>query len=115
MTIMAGSTAIKIYFSPLSHLARDSEEPSGATQKTTERKSYDSYVVSYYSGGKRIRSRFNSFSEARDKADAVKATLLNDDSAALKITGQDSLIYARAKNIINHLGIPLDQMANRYS
>jgi integrase len=72
-------------------------------------------VVSYYSGGKRIRSRFNSFPEARDKANAVKTALLNDDSTALQITGEDSLIYARAKNIVSHLRIALDQMAKEYA
>ena len=103
MTIMAGSTAIKIYFSPLS-------APDSPTAK-----SYDSYVVSYYSGGKRVRCRFNSLTEAKDKANAVKTSLLNDDATALQITGEDSLIYARAKNIVSHLGIPLDQMAREYA
>ena len=54
ITIMAGSTAIKIYLDPLQGEGIQSGKSKTAA---TDAKSYDSYVVSYYQGGKRIRMR----------------------------------------------------------
>lgn len=113
ISVMAGATAIKIYRSPLKVPASPSE-PAVLSTDAPAPKSYDSYIVSYYKGGQRLRSRFNSLQQARDKADAVRTALLNEDSTALHLTGQDSVIYARAKNLIDHLGVSLDQVAQEY-
>jgi len=112
ITVMAGSTAIKIYRSPLKVPAPPStgDAPAGGSDS----KSYDSYVVAYYRGGQRLRSRFSTLQEARDKADAIRTTVLNEDTTALQLTGQDSVIYARAKNLIAEFGIGLDQVAQEY-
>ncbi len=71
-------------------------------------------MVAYYRGGQRLRSRFSTLQEARDKADSVRTALLNEDTPALQLTGQDSVIYARAKNLIADFGIGLDQLAQEY-
>lgn len=99
ITVTAGGTAIKIYRSPL---------------KGSDSKRYDSYIVAYYRGGNRLRCRFSTLQEARDKADSVRTALLNEDTTALQLTGQDSVIYARAKNLIAGFGIGLDQVAQEY-
>ena len=113
ITIMAGGTAIKIYRSPLKS-PTTSTEPGIPAPDNAQPKSYDSYVVAYYQGGRRLRSRFNSLQQARDKADAVRTAFLNEDSTALQLTGQDSMIYVRAKNLIARLGVSLDQVAQEY-
>ncbi len=105
ITIMAGSTAIRIYLDPLKAAGPESSE---------EGKSYASYVVSYYQGGKRIRTRHNSLQSAKDKADSIKTAILNNDTTALTLKGEDSLIYARAKNLIAPFGVSLDELAKEY-
>lgn len=114
ITIMAGATAIRIYRSPVKPSKPkplDLAAPDTTAAKEPKSKTYDSYVLSYYSGGKRIRTRFNELQQARDKADAIKTSLLNEDSTALQLTGEDALIYARAKMLTSHLGLALDQLA----
>ena len=111
ITIMAGSTAIKIYLDPLQGEGIQSGKSKTAA---TDAKSYDSYVVSYYQGGKRIRTRHNSLQSARDKADSIKTAVLNDDMTALTLKGEDSVIYARAKNLVAPFGVALDEIAKEY-
>jgi integrase len=112
ITVMAGGTAIKIYRSPLKVPA--SPPPGDSPVGSSETKSYDSYVVAYYRGSQRLRRRFSTLQEARDNADSVRTALLNEDTTALQLTGQDSVIYARAKNLIAEFGIGLDQVAQEY-
>jgi hypothetical protein len=113
ITIMAGSTAIKIYLDPLK---ASSPEPSKTTSADfDDSKTYNSYVVSYYQGGKRIRIRKNSLQAARDKADSIKTAILNEDTTALTLKGEDMIIYSRAKKLINHLGVSLDEVAKEYA
>jgi len=112
ITILAGSTAIRIYLDPLKPTAQESTKSTSS--KSDAGKSYDSYVVSYYQGGKRIRTRHNSLQSARDKADSIKTAILNDDTTALTLKGEDSLIYARAKNLITTFGVSLDEVAKEF-
>jgi len=112
ITIMAGSSAIRIYFNPLK---AERSQAGNSTSAASDAKSYDSYVVTYYQGGKRIRTRHNSLQSARDKADSIKTAILNDNTTALTLKGEDSIIYARAKNLIKHLGVSLDEVAKEYA
>ena len=112
ITIMAGSTAIKIYRSPLKVPA--SQPPVDAPSAAAGAKSYDSYIVSYYRGSERLRTRFSTLQAARDKANSIRTVLLNEDTTALQLTGEDSVIYVRAKNLIDEFGIGLDQVAQEY-
>jgi hypothetical protein len=75
ITLKAGATAIKIYYSP-HRVQLDSEE-----------RQYDSYLVSYYRGEKRFRTRFNSLEDAETEAQGIQTSILNEDLAALKLTG----------------------------
>lgn len=114
LTIMAGSTAIKIYRNPLkTPKPKETVQPEPA--KKSKLKSYDSFLVTYYQGGKRLRTRHNSLQSAQDKADAIRAAIMNDDLTALTLKGEDSVIYARAKNLISHLGVGLDEVAKQYA
>jgi integrase len=111
---MAGATAIKIYRSPLKTPKPKPADPTAPVvevAKVPEIKTYESYVLSYYSAGKRTRIRFNDLQAARDRADAIKSSLVNDDATALKLTGEDSMIYARAKTLTSHLNLSLDLIA----
>lgn len=112
ITIRAGSTAIRIYLDPLKSVGSEPGQVPATDNESS--KSYNSYVVSYYQGGKRIRTRHNSLQSARDKADSIKIATLNADTTALTLRGEDSVIYARAKNLINHLDVSLDEVAKEY-
>lgn len=111
ITIMAGGTAIRIYLDPLK--AADAK-PGSTSAGANECKTYNSYVVSYYQSGKRVRTRHNSLQLARDKADSVKIAILNGDLTALTLKGEDSVIYSRAKNLLTGLGMSLDEVAKEY-
>jgi len=114
----AGSTVIRIYLDPLKSSGSDvngTAAPENGNGAEKEGKTYNSYVVSYYQGRKRLRTRHSSLKAARDKANAVKTAIVNDDLTALTLKGEDSVIYARAKNLISHLGVALDEVAKQYA
>lgn len=115
--IKAGSTVIRIYEDPLKSSSKTNGKAASENDDEAEEetKTYNSYVVSYYQSGKRLRTRHRSLKAARDKANAVKTAILNDDLTALSLKGQDSVIYARAKNLISHLGVSLDEVAKQYA
>lgn len=97
--IKAGSTTITIFRSPL---------------KTGE-KEYDSYVLSYYEGNKRIRRRFSDYATAKVEGSRVAAKLINTDTRALQLTGEDARIFSRAKEAVKDLQVPLDLVAVEYA
>lgn len=117
VTIMAGATAIKIYRSPLTikPAAQDQNAQASTASGAPKIKAYDSYVVAYYRGGERIRCRFNSLQEARDKANAIQTQLLNNDLVALNLTGKDSLVFTQATAIAKKFGLTLDQLAREFA
>jgi len=97
--IKAGSTTITIFQSPLK----------------TEDKEYDSYVLSYYEGNKRIRRRFSDYGTAKLEGGRVAAKLINTDTRALQLTGEDARIFSRAKEAVSDLQVPLDLVAVEYA
>lgn len=103
ITLKAGSTAIKIYYDPQS------------IRRSGEEKKYHSYVVSYYLGEKRCRSRFNSLEDARTEAQRIQTRILNQDVAALQLSGNDRAIYARSLESIQKFGLALDVVAAEYA
>ena len=116
ITIKAGATAIKIYRSPLRvPVALDPQAapgPAGAVPKVTI---YDSYVVVFYRGGKRVRHRFNALDLAQAEAARLRASLLNEDSAGFQITGDDLLAYTQASHLAQTFDLSLDQLAKEYA
>jgi integrase len=103
ITLKAGATAIKIYYSP------------HRVQLQSKERQYDSYVVSYYRGEKRFRARFNSLEDAETEAQRIQTSILNEDLAALQLTGRDRLVYARAQEVAEKIGVDLDVMAKEYA
>jgi hypothetical protein len=100
MSVKAGSTAIKIYKSPLTNKAW---------------KKYDSYLVCYHRGGDRIRSRQKTLTAAKDEAHRIATKIKNEDLEALKLTGADRLAYIQASKIAQDSGLSLDLMAKQYA
>ncbi len=97
--IKAGATTVTIFRSPVKKHS----------------KTYNSYVLSYYEGLTRIRRRFNDYETARAEAGRVVANLINTDTRALELTGEDARIVSRAKEALAHLNLPLDLVAVEYA
>jgi integrase len=110
ITIKAGSTLLRIYRNPL----RIRRVTAGGVLEN-DRKEYDSYVVSYYRGGKRQRTRFKSLDSAKTEADRIRTLILNEDLVALQLTGRDRVIYARANETAGRLGFALDAIAAEFA
>ena len=116
ITIKAGATAIKIYRSPLRvPVAPDPQAAPGPAGAEPEVTTYDSYVVVFYRGGKRVRHRFNALDLAQAEAARLRASLLNEDSAGLQITGDDLLAYTQASHLAQAFDLSLDQLAKEYA
>ena len=115
ITVKAGATAIKIYRSP--QLVKVAAEPNArpAPGKKTKVVTYDSYVVVHYRGGQRHRQRCKSLELAQTEAARVRASLLNEDTAGLQITGTDLVAYNQACHIAKGFGISTDQLAKEYA
>jgi integrase len=84
-------------------------------QLDSEKRQYDSYLVSYYRGGRRFRTRFNLLESAETEAQRIQTLILNEDLAALQLTGRDRLIYVRAKDVVDKSEVDLDVMAKEYA
>ena len=115
ITVKAGATAIKIYRSPqLVKIAAEANAPTVAGKKPKV-VTYDSYVVVHYRGGQRHRQRCKSLELAQTEAARVRASLLNEDTAGLQITGTDLVAYNQAGHIAKGFGISTDQLAKEYA
>src|SRR5687767_14930389 len=108
ITIKAGSTPLKIYFAPLKI-----KIPKNDGQ-ALKYKRYDSFLVSYYRGGKRVRLRFNTLEDAQTKAQTIQTAILNEELSVLELTGKDLLIYSEANTLAKELGVSLDVLAKEY-
>ncbi len=115
ITIKAGATAIKIYRSPQQVKVAPKANARPASGRKAKVVTYDSYVVVHYRGGNRQRQRFKSLELAQTEAARVRASLLNEDSAGLQITGTDLVAYNQACHIAKGFGISPDQLAKEYA
>ena len=72
-----GSTVVKIYETP--------------------NKGFESFTLSYWSGGKRKRKTFSNLIEAKKEADRIAAIMTRgSDQNVLKLTSNDRAAYLRA-------------------
>jgi integrase len=105
--IKAGGTVIRIYSSPQVVRVKKGE--------LLEERQYQSFVVAYYRGGTRHRHRFNSLEDAQTEAERIQTKILNEDLAALQLSGSDRLAYVHASDLAKKFGVPLDLMAKEYT
>jgi hypothetical protein len=95
ISIRRGSASVKIY---------------------REKKSSGIYFrVSFYAGGKRCGLNFADLDTAKTEAAAKAFQLSRGDVDAVKITGQDRVVYGRALEAIRPFGVELDSAALEYA
>ena len=91
ITVKRGSVSVKIYHTP--------------TRK------WDSYTVTHYQDGKRIRALFSDLGKARTEAESIATRLGNVEADVLTLTSADRAGHLRARSFLDPLGIPIETAA----
>jgi integrase len=94
IAVRQGSVVVKIYRTP-SH-------------------GCDSYTLSYYQDGVRKRPTFTELQAARDEANVIVNRLGNSDADILTLTSADRSAYLRARQLLDPLGVPVENAAAEF-
>lgn len=118
--IKAGGSLIRILRDPVRVPRRRPNEAAPPRGKSARRrkathKEYNSFLVYYYKGSRRIRIRRGSYEKARAVADEIAVQLRNDDSAAQQISGREQRVYLAALDNLRGLDTPLDHATKEYA
>ena len=105
---------LKIPIPPLSDAeAAPASSPKGkagsAKAPAKKFRKYDSYLVEYYDGSKRMRVRRSSFPKAMNLIESLKIKFLNGKTDALQFEGRDQLIYQSAVEQLKSLKRPVEK------
>lgn len=121
MEFWAGGSQIRILRDPqkIPIKPRAADPLDQATKKRRKKpgkkfRRYDSYLVEYYDGSKRIRLRRASFQKAMGLVETLKIKFLNGKVDALQLEGRDQHIYLSAVEQLKGLGLTLDQAVGEY-
>src|SRR2546429_4486230 len=83
---------------------------------TKNGKAYDEFKLVYRDAdGKRRFESFADYADARNRADAVNATLSKGDIQAISLTNEDRLVYLRAVDSVKPTGLALDIAAAQFA
>ena len=91
IVVRQGSVVVKIYRTPT--------------------RGCESYTLSYYQDGIRKRPTFSSLPAARHEANLIVGRLGSTDSDVLTLTSADRSAYLRARQLLDPLGIPVENAA----
>jgi integrase len=93
--IKRGSASIKVYYTPT--------------------RGFDSYTLSYWIDGKRFRPAFASLEEAKREANEIAARLTAGETEAASMPREDRAAYARAIQLLQPTGVPLELAAGKFA
>lgn len=108
ITVKAAGRVIKIYHDPVVHHIESCDAAENCNCKK-----YDSFVVSYRVGLKRIRIRRSTMAEARLKASEAKKQFQNEETEALLLSGKDRRAFIAAKECLGD--VPLERAAHDFA
>ena len=91
ITVKRGSVSVKIYHTPT--------------------RNWDSYTVTHYQDGKRVRALFADLGKARTEAETIATRLGNVEADVLTLTSADRAGHLRARSFLDPLGIPIETAA----
>ncbi len=74
----------------------------------------EAYTLSYYQDGVRKRPTFTELRAARDEANVIVNRLGNSDADVLTLTSADRSAYLRARQLLDPLGIPVENAAAEF-
>lgn len=98
VVIPAGGSVVKIYPAKVRH----------PDKKGMEGESYDSFLVTYYEGGKRVQIRRTPFDVAYAKAKEIADTIREADYDSIHLSGRDRRIFLAAQERLAPLKMDLD-------
>ena len=115
--IKFGGSVVRIVRDPLRIPLKQSASSEGGTPKKNQptHRTYDSYVVEYFVGPKRMRVRRSTYAKAMAHADEVGVKLLNNEIESLKITGADRRAYLIALENLKGLDMRLDHVTKEFA
>jgi len=96
--IKAGGSVIKIYPAKVKHSGQPGEKDEV----------YESFLVTYYEGGKRIQVRRAPYEAAYKKAKEIADAIKESDYESIQLSGRDRRIYLAAQEKIAPLKLDLD-------
>ena len=79
-----------------------------------KRRSYTAFTVAYYQNGKRQRSVFGNFDDARKAAQEIALKIAHGRVNVEELTGADRESYIAALNLLLPLGVPLHSAVEGY-
>jgi integrase len=94
IVVKQGSVTVKIYRTPT--------------------RGCDSYTLSYYQDGVRKRPTFTTLPAARNEANIIVGRLGNTDADVLTLTSADRSAYLRARQLLDPLGIHVENAAAEF-
>ncbi|MFT4588588.1 MAG: integrase [Limisphaerales bacterium] len=94
-SVKRGSAVVKIYFTPT--------------------KGCDSFTISFWAGGKRVRRTFSTFETAKFEAEKAANQLTTGDIDVLTLKSQDRAAYLRAKQNLEPIGAALETATAEYA
>ncbi len=94
IVVRQGSVTVKIYRTPT--------------------RGCDAYTLSYYQDGVRKRPTFTRLQAARDEANVIANRLGNSDADVLTLTSADRSAYLRVRQLLDPLGIPVENAAAEF-
>ncbi len=100
----AGGIIFRIYFAPLTKLQNDNTQ-----------KEYESYLVKYYEGARRVSNRRSSWPEVETLIEEVVTARRQQDPERLELTGLDRRVYLAAVEALKPVGKTVDLAAIDYS
>jgi integrase len=74
----------------------------------------EAFTLSYYQDGVRKRPTFTQLQAARDEASIIVNRLGNSDADVLTLTSADRSAYLRARQLLDPLGIPVENAAAEF-
>ncbi len=94
IVVKQGSVSVKIYRTPS--------------------RGCEAFTLSYYQDGVRKRPTFTELRAARDEANVIVNRLGNSDADVLTLTSADRSAYLRARQLLDPLGIPVENAAAEF-
>lgn len=79
-----------------------------------KRRSYPAFTVAYYQNGKRQRSVFGNFDDARKAAQEIALKIAHGRVNVKELTGADRESYIAALNLLLPIGVPLHSAVEEY-
>lgn len=99
----AGNVAVRIY--------------KTSTTKTTKEgpRTYLTFMVADFTGGRRKLRPFSDFTEAKREAKRIAAAIAGGQKVAASLTDDQALSYAHATNLLKGTGLRLENVASNYA